>query len=84
MLSLSDQWISPVVSGDRPPPCIDFTLTALTDNTFIMFGGLTPNGLTNSLYIGHCTKSVIVSIVYYKYKLTTPTITYYGCVSLNQ
>ena len=84
MLSLSDQWISPVVSGDCPPPCEDFTLTALTDNTFIMFGGETSNGCTNSLYIGHCTKSVIVSIVYYKYKLTTHTITYYGCVSLNQ
>ena len=84
MLSLSDQWISPVVSGDCPPPCQDFTLTALTDNTFIMFGGITPNGLSNSLYIGHCTKSVIVSIVYYKYKLTTPTNTYYGCGSLNR
>ena len=84
MLSLSDQWISPVVSGDYPPPCDDFTLTTLADNTFIMFGGLIPNGRTNSLYIGHSTKSVIVSIVYYKYKVTTPTITYYGCGSLNQ
>ena len=87
MLSLSDQWITPVVSGDCPPPCIDFTLIALTDNTFIMFGGYTPNGYTNSLYIGYCTKSVVVSIVllqvYYKYKLTTPTITYYGCGSPN-
>ena len=64
MLSLSDQWISPVVSGDCPCPCDYFTLIALTDNTFIMFGGYTPNGETNSLYIGHCTKSVIVSIVY--------------------
>ena len=43
MLSLSDQWITPVVSGDYPPPCDDFTLTALADNTFIMFGGCTPN-----------------------------------------
>ena len=63
MLSLSDQWISPVISRDCPPPCQNFTLTALTDNTFIMFGGLTPNGRTNSLYIGHCTKSVLVSII---------------------
>ena len=63
MLSLSDQWISPVVSGDYLPPCSSFTLTALTDNTFIMFGGSTPNVETNSLYIGHCTKSVLVSII---------------------
>ena len=63
MLSLLDQWITPVVSGDCPPPCSDFTLTALTDNTFIMFGGDTRSGKTNSLYIGHCTESVLVSIV---------------------
>ena len=80
MLSLSDQWISPVVSGDCPPHCRDFTLTALTDNTFIMFGGCTPNSRTNSLYIGHCTKSAVVSIV----QTDTPTITCYGCGSLNQ
>ena len=76
MLFLSDQWISPVVSGDCPPPCRDFTLTALTDNTFITFGGCIPNGRTNSLYIVHCTESVLVSIVYYK--------SYYRCGSFNQ
>uniref|UniRef100_A0A1X7UWV5 Uncharacterized protein n=1 Tax=Amphimedon queenslandica TaxID=400682 RepID=A0A1X7UWV5_AMPQE len=29
----SDQWISPVVTGDRPPPISSFTLTPVTNNT---------------------------------------------------
>ena len=51
-----------VISGDCPPPCDYFSLTPLTDDTFIMFGGKTPDGKTNATYIGHCTKSSIVSI----------------------
>ena len=62
MLSLSGNWISPIVSGGCPPPCSHFTLTSLTDDTFAMFGGMTPDGDTNTLYIGHCTKSTVVSI----------------------
>ena len=62
MLSISGQWISPIVNGDCPPPCYSFTLTSLTDDTFLMFGGITPNGLTNAVYIGNCTQSKVVSI----------------------
>ncbi|XP_019851895.1 PREDICTED: rab9 effector protein with kelch motifs-like [Amphimedon queenslandica] len=43
----SDQWISPVVTGDRPPPVYDFTLTPVTNNTAVMFGGDTNNGMIN-------------------------------------
>ena len=82
MLSLSGQWVLPAVIGDCPLPSSLFTLTALTDDTFIMFCGTSPNGITitNSLYIGHCTKSVVVSV----FLLTTPTIAYYGCGLLKQ
>ena len=58
ILSLSGQWISPIVSGDCSPPCNSFTLTSLTDNTFLMFGGITPDGRTNAV----CMKSTVVSI----------------------
>uniref|UniRef100_A0A1X7TS82 Uncharacterized protein n=1 Tax=Amphimedon queenslandica TaxID=400682 RepID=A0A1X7TS82_AMPQE len=47
----SDQWISPVVTGDRPPPINDFTLTPVTNNTAVMFGGETDNGVSNKLYM---------------------------------
>ena len=33
-----------------------------TDNIFLMFGGRTADGVTDATYIGHCTKSTIVSI----------------------
>ena len=58
----SGEWISPTDSGYRPLPCISFSLTSLTDDTFVMFGGETLDGYTNATYIGHCTKSTIVSI----------------------
>ena len=67
MLSISGQWISPIVSGDCPPPrCSNFTLTSLTDDTFLMFGGYTSDGKTNAVYIGNCTQSTIVSITQFK------------------
>ena len=58
---LLDQWISPVVTGDRPPPIESFTLTPVTNNTAVMFGGLTDNGESNKLYIISFTKISVVS-----------------------
>ena len=61
-MKLSGKWISPIVSGDCPPTCYYFSLTTFTDDKFVMFGGKTSDGRTNATYIGHCTKSAIVSI----------------------
>ena len=58
---LLDQWISPVVTGDRPPPINDFTLTPVTNNTAVMFGGSTANGVSNKLYMISFTKTSVVS-----------------------
>ena len=58
---LLDQWISPVVTGDRPPPIEDFTLTPVTNNTAVMFGGETDNGVSNKLYMISFTKTSVVS-----------------------
>ena len=58
---LLDQWISPVVTGDRPPPINDFTLTLVTNNTAVMFGGQTDNGDGNKLYMISFTKTSVVS-----------------------
>ena len=35
------EWITPNVTGDRPPPIVNFTLTSVTNNTAVFFGGLT-------------------------------------------
>ena len=58
---LLDQWISPVVTGDRPPPTEDFTVTPVTNNTAVMFGGLTDNGVSDILYMISFTKTSVVS-----------------------
>ena len=64
MLFLSGKWISPKVRGNCPPPCDYFSLTSLTDDIFVLFGGKIPgNDRTNDVYIGHCTKSTIVSVL---------------------
>uniref|UniRef100_A0A1X7TFZ3 Uncharacterized protein n=1 Tax=Amphimedon queenslandica TaxID=400682 RepID=A0A1X7TFZ3_AMPQE len=55
----SDQWISPVVIGDRPPPIDEFTLTPVTNNTAVMFGGYTDNEISNKLYMISFTKTSV-------------------------
>uniref|UniRef100_A0A1X7SFD3 Uncharacterized protein n=1 Tax=Amphimedon queenslandica TaxID=400682 RepID=A0A1X7SFD3_AMPQE len=45
------KWSSPNVTGDRPPPVSSFTLTSITNDSAILFGGATPNGSSNNTYI---------------------------------
>ncbi|XP_019851920.1 PREDICTED: kelch domain-containing protein 1-like [Amphimedon queenslandica] len=45
------QWISPTVTGDRPPPTYAFTLTSINNSSAILFGGLAANGVSNNVYI---------------------------------
>ena len=60
---LLGKWISPTVNGDRPPPIYEFTLTSLTNDTAILFGGRTTNGDSNDVYIINFTKTSAVSII---------------------
>ncbi|XP_019852226.1 PREDICTED: kelch domain-containing protein 2-like [Amphimedon queenslandica] len=55
----SDQWISPVVTGDRLPSIEDFTLTPVTNNTAVIFGGDTDNRASNKLYMISFTKTSV-------------------------
>ena len=62
------EWITPTVTGDRPPPIDNFTLTSATNNTAVLFGGNTTNGDSNNVYTITFTKtsvvSVLISIIY--------------------
>ena len=60
---LLGKWISPNVTGDRPLPIYEFTLTSLTNDTAILFGGRTTNGDSNDVYIINFTKTSAVSII---------------------
>ena len=65
---ISGQWIIPDISGERPPPCHGFTLTSLPNNRTLLFGGYTPNGHGNTVYIAECTKTAVVSTICTKLK----------------
>ena len=52
------EWITPTVTGDRPPPINDFTLTSVDNNTAVLFGG---NEASNNVYIINFTKTLVVS-----------------------
>ena len=62
-LLLLDEWISPTVTGDRPPPIDEFTLTSITNNTAVLFGGATTNGVSGNAYIINFTKISVVSVL---------------------
>ena len=57
------EWITPTVTGDRPPPIDEFTLTSVTNNTAVLFGGDTNNGRSNNVYIIKFTKTSVVSVL---------------------
>ena len=58
-----DGWSSPVVTGQAPRPCVNFTLTTVEGKRAAMFGGYTPSSYySDNLYIvdleGHSVVSV--------------------------
>ena len=61
----SGQWIVPVITGTRPPPCSGFTMHTLLNNQCVMFGGETIDEtcehVVDDLYIFSCTHNTIVS-----------------------
>ena len=58
------EWITPTVNGDRPPPISSLTLTSVTNNTAVLFGGATTtNRNSNYVYIIDFTKTSVVSVL---------------------
>ena len=63
-LLFSGEWITPTVTGDRPPPINQFSLTSVTNNTAILFGGDIPKyGESDIVYIIDFTKTSVVSVL---------------------
>ena len=58
------EWITPTVTGDKPPPIKDFTLTSVTNNTAVLFGGAITNGWSNNVYIINFNKTSLVSVLF--------------------
>ena len=65
----SGQWKVPIITGNRPPPCVDFTINTLPDNKSVMFGGFTIDTTgycrVNDLFLLSFSQTTIVSDEYY-------------------
>ena len=63
---LLDEWISPQVLGESPPPCSGFTFTSIGDNRAVMFGGYqSGKGRSDDVYIAEMTKNSVVRNIGY-------------------
>ena len=73
MLHLIGRYVTPVISGQPPPPCNSFTFNKVTYNSGILYGGDTPGGDSNIIYITKLTKNTVVSL-YTRYMYPFHTI----------
>ena len=61
MLFIIGEWITPTAIGNRPSPISHFTLTSITNNTAVIFGGSTVIGESDKVYTIKFTKAKVVS-----------------------
>ena len=59
------EWITPKVTGERPPPCAGFSLTQISENSALFYGGLNPdNGeCIPDVYIVEMTRESVVCYI---------------------
>ena len=61
----TDHWISPNVSGDKPPPLDDFTLSKIANEKVLLYGGDTPQRRLSELRVATVIDDSVVSIFCY-------------------
>ena len=62
LLHLIGQYITPVISGQPPPPCHAFTFNKVTNDSGILYGGYTSDGNSNIVYITKLMNNTVVSL----------------------
>ena len=46
------EWSTPEVSGDQPPPCVDFSFLSIDNHRAVVFGGFQPDkGAVSETYV---------------------------------
>ena len=58
----TDHWISPDVSGDKPPPVYGFTLSKIADEKVLLHGGETAQGESSELRVATVLEDSVVSM----------------------
>ena len=57
----TDHWISPNVSGDKPPPVDGFTLSTVANDKVLLYGGSTAQGESSELKVATILGDHVVS-----------------------
>ena len=68
----TDHWISPNVSGDKPPPLSGFTLSKIANEKALLYGGYTAQGPSSELRVATVLGDSVVSVwalIYVRYSL---------------
>ena len=58
----TDYWISPNVSGDKPPPVAGFTLSKIANEKVVLYGGKTAQGPSSELRVATVFGDSVVSV----------------------
>ena len=58
----TDHWISPNVSGDKPPPVDSFTLSKIANEKVLLYGGDTAQGPSSELRVATVLGDSVVSM----------------------
>ena len=63
----TDHWSSPNVSGDKPPPLSNFTLSKIANEKVMLYGGKTAQGPSSELRVATVFGDSVVSVWVLKY-----------------
>ena len=58
----TDHWISPNVSGNKPPPVFGFTLSKIANEKVVLYGGDTAQGESSELRVATVFGDCVVSM----------------------
>ena len=70
IITIEGKWSSPTISGQCLPPCFGFTLTILSNNKAVLYGGAyydndaSSSVYNNNLYTIEMTRDTVVSVIY--------------------
>ena len=61
MSSPAEEWSSPNITGQPPPPCRSFTLTSVRERRAALFGGLSGSGAaSDDLLIAELSRDTVL------------------------
>lgn len=60
LFPLSGRWVNPDSTGQKPPPLNTLTMTKISYNKAVVFGGRINNEVTSDIYISTINDTIVV------------------------